>query len=70
VILSSITRTLSPHITKSIIYIDIVKNIWKDLKIRFLKGDYFRISYLFQEIHVLKQGERNMTQFYTGLKIL
>jgi len=36
----------------------------------FSKGDYFRILDLLQEIHSMRQGERNVTQFFTNLKIL
>jgi len=36
----------------------------------FSKGDHFRISYLLQEVHSIKEQERNVTQFFTDLKIL
>jgi len=69
-ILSWITHTLSPQIAGSIVYIDVARILWEDLKERFSEGDYFRISDLLQEIHSVKQGERTITQFYTDLKIL
>jgi len=56
-ILSWFTRTLEPQIPESIVYVDIVKSLWEDLKERFSRGDYFRISYLLQEIHLVKQGK-------------
>ena len=69
-VLSWINRTLSTQIFESVVYIDIEKNLWDDLKERFSRGSHFRISDLLQEIHSIKQGERNVTQFYTDLKIL
>lgn len=70
-ILSWICLTLSPRIAKSTVYIDIAKNLWKDLKERLFKGDHLRILYLFQEIHSIKQeDERNVTQFFMNLKII
>jgi len=40
------------------------------LKEHFSRGNNFCISDLLQEIHSIKQGERNVTQFYTDMKIL
>jgi len=67
-VLSWINRTLSTQISESLVYIDIAKNLWDDLKERFSKGNHFWISDLLQEIHSVKQGERHVTQFYTDLK--
>ncbi|XP_047150023.1 uncharacterized protein LOC124822098 [Vigna umbellata] len=69
-ILSWITKTLSPHIAESVIYIEEAKELWDELKERFSKGDYFKISDLLQEIHSIRQGERGVSQFFTDLKIL
>ncbi|XP_047177474.1 uncharacterized protein LOC124844559 [Vigna umbellata] len=69
-ILSWITKTLSPQIVESVIYVEEAKELWDDLKERFSKGDYFKISDLLQDIHSIKQGERGVSQFFTDLKIL
>ncbi|XP_052724191.1 uncharacterized protein LOC128193979 [Vigna angularis] len=69
-ILSWITKTLSPQIAESVIYIEDAKELWDELKERFSKGDYFKISDLLQDIHSIKQGERGVSQFFTDLKIL
>jgi len=53
-VLSWITRTLTPQIAESFVYIDDAKILWEDLKERFSKGDYFKISYLLQEIHSIR----------------
>ncbi|XP_014489819.1 uncharacterized protein LOC106752622 [Vigna radiata var. radiata] len=69
-ILSWITKALSPHIAESVIYVEKAKDLWDELKERFSKGDYFKISDLLQDIHSIKQGERGVSQFFTDLKIL
>ncbi|XP_017412875.1 uncharacterized protein LOC108324438 [Vigna angularis] len=69
-VLSWIIKTLSPQIAESVIYVDNAKDLWEELKERFSKGDYFKISDLLQDIHSIKQGERNVSQYFTYLKIL
>ncbi|XP_014490567.1 uncharacterized protein LOC106753288 [Vigna radiata var. radiata] len=69
-ILSWITKTLSPHIAESVIYVEEAKKLWDELKERFSKGNYFKISDLLQDIHSIRQGERGVSQFFTDLKIL
>lgn len=65
-----ITRSLSPQLAQSTIYLDNAKKLWDELKERFTKGDYFRISDLIQEIHSIKQGDKSVTEFFTEFKIL
>jgi len=69
-VLSWITKTLSPHIAERVIYVENAKILWDELKERFFKEDYFKILNLLQEIHSIRQGERNITKFFTDLKIL
>ncbi|XP_014506219.1 uncharacterized protein LOC106765970 [Vigna radiata var. radiata] len=69
-VLSWIIKTLSPQIAESVIYVEEAKELWDELKERFSKGDYFKISDLLQDIHSIKQGERTVNQFFTDLKIL
>nr|KYP54393.1 hypothetical protein KK1_000581 [Cajanus cajan] len=65
-----ITRTLSQEIAQSIVYFENAQDLWEDLKDRFSKGDYFRISDLLQEIHSIKQGDRSVSAYHTELKTL
>lgn len=51
IVVSWITRSLSPQLAQSTIYIDNAKKLWDELKERFTKGNYVRISDLIQEIH-------------------
>ncbi|XP_014503203.1 uncharacterized protein LOC106763539 [Vigna radiata var. radiata] len=69
-VLSWIIKTFSPQIAESVIYIEEVKELWDELKERFFKGDYFKISDLLQDIHSIKQGERSVNQYFTDLKII
>ncbi|XP_019438846.1 PREDICTED: uncharacterized protein LOC109344537 [Lupinus angustifolius] len=43
-VVSWITRSLTQLIAQSIVYIDNAQELWTDLKERFSKGDYFRLS--------------------------
>jgi len=71
-VLSWISRTLSPQIAENVVYIDIdiAQNLWEDWRERFSKGDHFRISYLLQDLHSTNHGEKNVNQFCTNLKII
>ncbi|XP_014489576.1 uncharacterized protein LOC106752408 [Vigna radiata var. radiata] len=69
-VLSWVIKTLSPQIADSVIYVEGAKELWDELKERFSKGDYFKISDLLQDIHSIRQGERSVTEFFTDLKIL
>ncbi|XP_020214535.1 uncharacterized protein LOC109806962 [Cajanus cajan] len=69
-VISWITRSVSAQIAQSTIYIDNAQELWQDLKDRFSKGDYFRTFDLLQEIHSIRQGDRNISSFFTDLKIL
>lgn len=46
-------------------HVENVKDLWDELKERLSKEDFFKISYLFQNIHSIKQGDINMAQFFT-----
>ncbi|XP_028800636.1 uncharacterized protein LOC114755906 [Neltuma alba] len=65
-----LTKLLSPTIAKSILWFDRASDIWTDLCSRYSQSDIFRIADLQEEIHSLKQGNLNVTEYYTRLKIL
>ncbi|XP_019450655.1 PREDICTED: uncharacterized protein LOC109352925 [Lupinus angustifolius] len=69
-VISWITRSLNAQIAQSTVYIESAEELWKDLKERFSKGDYFRISVLLQELHSIKQGDRDLSHYFTDLKIV
>ncbi|GAB4845269.1 hypothetical protein Ancab_040124 [Ancistrocladus abbreviatus] len=69
-VLSWITRALSPSIAQSILWIDKAVEVWKDLEERFSQSDAMRISELQEELHTFKQGCQTVTEYYTALKIV
>jgi len=60
----------SPNQLTSTVYIDSVKELWEDLRERFVKSNHFHVSDLLQEINSIKQGERSITDYYTDSKTL
>jgi len=69
-VISWITRTLNAQITQSTIYIDNAQDLWDDLRGRFSKWDYFRISGILQEVNFIRQGERSVSKYFIDLKVL
>ncbi|XP_061371202.1 uncharacterized protein LOC133313819 [Gastrolobium bilobum] len=69
-VLGWIHKSISDSISKSILWIDKAVDAWKDLNDRFSQADIFRISDLQEEIYKLQQGDRNVADYFTELKIL
>lgn len=69
-VVSWINRSLTTHITQSTVYFDDARSLWLDLLDRYSKGNHFRISDILQDIHSMKQGDRNVSTFFTDLKTL
>ncbi|XP_058733349.1 uncharacterized protein LOC131604957 [Vicia villosa] len=69
-VISWINRTLSPHIAKSTIFFNSAHDLWEDLRERFTKGNHFRFSNLLRDLHSIQQGDRSLSTYFTGLKIL
>lgn len=64
------TRSVSPTIAQSILWIDHAADIWNDLRSRFAQCDIFRIADLQDELHSLHQGDLTVSDYYTRLKII
>lgn len=67
-VISWITRSLTPSIAQSVAYVENAKVLWEELKERFTKGNHFRFSDLLQEIHSTKQGERSISEIFNFMK--
>jgi len=67
---SWIIHSVSPTIRQSIIWMDSALDIWTDLKNRFSHGDLARISDLQLEAATLSQGDLNVSDFFTKLRII
>ncbi|XP_073219912.1 uncharacterized protein [Cicer arietinum] len=69
-VISWITRPLSPHISQSTICVDSASELWVDLHDRFTQGNHFRFFDLLRDLHSIKQGEPSLSSYFTDLKIL
>lgn len=58
------------NIAQSIVYIDNVYDVWKELKERFSKADRILVWKLKSEINNLKQGTSFVNDYYTELRSL
>lgn len=56
-VISQITRTVSPHIFHSMLCVDFAFELWKDLEDQFTKGIFFRVSDLLYDLHSIQQSE-------------
>jgi hypothetical protein len=63
-----IINSISPSIAHSVVFIENAIDMWNDLKDRFMRGDRIRVAQLHQEIANLKQGEHNITDYFTELR--
>ncbi|XP_061336748.1 uncharacterized protein LOC133283852 [Gastrolobium bilobum] len=69
-VLSWLHRSINSSIEKSILWMDRASEVWIDLKNRFSHFDIFRLSDIQEDIYKLQQGELNVTNYFTELKIL
>ncbi|MCH79609.1 retrovirus-related Pol polyprotein from transposon TNT 1-94 [Trifolium medium] len=67
---SWIMNSVEESIAQSIVYLENAIDVWEELKERFSRGDFIRISELQIEIYSLKQGTKSVSAFFTALKIL
>nr|KYP49558.1 hypothetical protein KK1_028754 [Cajanus cajan] len=69
-VMSWLTRSMTPSIKQSVMWMDTTFNIWTDLLERFSHGDKFRIADLQEKFQNCKQGDSTVSQYYTRLKVL
>ncbi|XP_058784845.1 uncharacterized protein LOC131659708 [Vicia villosa] len=62
--------SISESITKSVLWIDSAAGVWKNLQLRFSHSDIFRVSDLQEEIYRLRQGNLDVSNYFTQLKVL
>ncbi|XP_072060351.1 uncharacterized protein [Arachis hypogaea] len=67
-VISWITLSLSPDIAQSVMWHNVASDLWKDLKHRYFQGDVFKVAGLEKEMFTLRQGDLNMTDYFTRLK--
>ncbi|KAE9592425.1 putative retrotransposon gag domain, gag-polypeptide of LTR copia-type [Lupinus albus] len=69
-VLSWIQHSIEEGIVKSVLWIDLAADVWKDLRERFSQGDIFRIVELQEEFYHLNQGKLIISDYFTQLKTL
>ncbi|XP_057744701.1 uncharacterized protein LOC130962513 [Arachis stenosperma] len=66
-IVAWINLSLEPSISQSVIYNNIASDMWSDLRHRYYQGDRFTVAELQEELHALRQGDLNVTTYFTNL---
>ena len=69
-VLAWIHRSISDSIARSILWIENAVDVWKNLKIRFSHGDIFRISDIQEDLYKLRQGNLDVSNYFTQMKVL
>lgn len=69
-VLAWIHRSISESIARSVLWIDSAAGVWKNLRIRFSQGDIFRISDIQEELYRFRQGNLDISDYFTKLKVL
>ncbi|XP_072066619.1 uncharacterized protein [Arachis hypogaea] len=65
-----INLSLSPDIRQSVTWNNLASDLWLDLKQRYYQGDRYRVGELYEELYTLRQGELDVTSYYTRLKTI
>lgn len=69
-VLSWIQRSISDSIVRSVLWFDKASDAWKDLYKRFSQGDMFRIADLQEDICKFQQGNLDVSEYFTQLKVM
>ncbi|XP_072077273.1 uncharacterized protein [Arachis hypogaea] len=67
-IVAWINLSLEPSISHSVIWNNIASDMWSDLRHRYYQGDRFRVAELQEELHALRQGDLDVTTYFTNLR--
>ncbi|KAH1214237.1 hypothetical protein GmHk_14G042009 [Glycine max] len=69
-VVSWLVHSVATSICQSILWMDNAVDIWKDLKARYSQGDLLRISHLQHKLTSIKQGDMNITDYFTKLRTI
>lgn len=69
-VLSWIQRSISESIVRSVLWFNRASDAWKDLQKRFSQGDVFHIADLQEDICKFQQGNLDISEFFTQLKVM
>ncbi|XP_072076699.1 uncharacterized protein [Arachis hypogaea] len=65
-----INLSLSPDISRSVMWNNLAYEIWSELRRRYYHGDRFRIAELKEELYAAKQRDLSITTYFTKLRSL
>lgn len=69
-VLSWLANSLSKEIANSVLYIDLAKELWNELKEKYSESNEPRVFQLQRSISSLNQGQLNVNAYFTKLKSL
>ncbi|XP_050890149.1 uncharacterized protein LOC127095511 [Lathyrus oleraceus] len=69
-VLAWLHRSISEAIAKSVIWIDSAVGVWKNLQTRFSHSDLFRISDIQEDMYKMRQGNLDVSNYFTHLKVM
>ncbi|XP_072064398.1 uncharacterized protein [Arachis hypogaea] len=69
-VIAWINLSLSANISQSVIWNHIASDLWIDLKHRYYQGDKFRVAELYEELYTLRQGDMDVTSYFTKLRLI
>lgn len=69
-LLAWLHRSISESIVKFVLWINSAVGVWKNLQTRFSHSDLFRISDIQDDLYKLRQGNLDVSNYFTQLKVL
>lgn len=68
-VLSWIPISILDSIVKSVLWIDIVAGVWKNLRIKFSQSDIFHISDIQEDLYHFHQGALDVSEYFIQFKV-
>ncbi|XP_057723844.1 uncharacterized protein LOC130939784 [Arachis stenosperma] len=65
-----INHSLSPDISRSVVWNTVASSLWTELKRIYCQGDRFRVAELQEELFAIRQGDLDVTSYFTKLKTI
>ncbi|XP_058772285.1 uncharacterized protein LOC131646175 [Vicia villosa] len=69
-VLAWIYRSISESVAKSVLWIESVVGVWRNLQIRFSQGDIYHIFDIQEELYKFRQGNLDVSNYFTQIKVM
>lgn len=69
-VLAWIHRSISESIAKFVLWIETAVDVWKNLQTRFSQGDIFRVSNIQEDFFKFHQGNLDVSNYFTQMKVV